>query len=177
VPVMQGELLGKAHSINHFASDLGDPTSTHGGVPGGNAVTCRWQLEPDEALLIEVTPPTPCPYWDVQVGNGWYESWDYRHHSSGITARQAVLNADGSVTLVLSQRDPGTVNWLEAAHHRQGHLAVRWQLSEGQLPLPECTVVKADEVAKITGLPAISPERRRLQRRARRHAVERRFRL
>ena len=84
VPMFQGEMLAKGGDrINTFATDIGDPTSTSGGVPGGNAVTARWRLEPDEALLVQVTPPDPCPYWDVQVGNGWYESFDYRWFFSG----------------------------------------------------------------------------------------------
>lgn len=177
VPVMQSELINKADSVNHFKTDFGDPTSNHGGVPGGNAVTARWRLEEDEALLIRVTPPNPCPYWDIQVGNGWYESWDYRYYFSGITAPQAVMNADGSVTLVISQRDPGTANWLEAAHHREGHVAIRWQLTEGQLPIPECTVVKVEQVAALTALPRVDATERQTQRHQHRQAVDRRFRL
>ena len=176
LPAMQAELAAKGNSINRFATDIGDPTSKFGGVPGGNAVTMRWHLEADEALLARVMPPTPCPYWDVQVGNVWYESWDYRHFLSGIGHQQAALHDDGSVTIVLSERDPGTRNWVQTAGHRDGHMAIRWQLSDGQLPLPECRVVKVDEVAKHTGLPVVSETQRRSHRRAQRAAVERRFR-
>lgn len=175
VPMMHAELLAKESSINSFATDIGDPTSNLGGVPGGNAVTARWRLEKDEALLVQVTPPEPCAYWDVQVGNSWYETWDYRHFFSGLTCEQVKQADGGSVTLVLSQDDPGTANWLETAHHREGHIAIRWQLTDGQLPIPVCTVVKVDEVRKRTGLPPVSPEQRRQQRLALRYSVERRF--
>jgi len=176
VPMFQGELLGKGGDrINSFATDIGDPTSTSGGVPGGNAVTARWHLEPDEALLVRVTPPDPCPYWDVQVGNGWYESFDYRWFCSGLTCAQAVYADDGSCTLVLSERDPGTANWLEAAHHRDGHIAIRWQLTD-TLPIPECTVVKVADVATHAGLTRVSSAERDAQRRGRREAFDRRFR-
>ena len=177
VPLLQGELLGKAATINSFKTDIGDPTSNMGGVPGGNAVTARWRLEEDEALLVQVTPPEPCAYWDVQVGNGWYETWDYRHFFAGLTCENSVLGDDGSVTLVLSQRDPGTVNWLDTAHHREGHIAIRWQLTDGALPVPACTVVKVDDVRDRTGLPPVSPDERKQQRRRLRESVERRFRL
>ena len=104
LPMFQSELLGKGGDrINTFATDIGDPTSTSGGVPGGNTVTGRWRLEPDEALLVQVTPPDPCPYWDVQVGNGWYESFDYRWFFSGLTSAQAEHNPDGSITLVIAR--------------------------------------------------------------------------
>jgi hypothetical protein len=176
VPLMQSEMIDKGSAKNRFATDIGDPTSRSGGVPGGNAVTARWALEPHQALLVEVTPPTPCAYWDVQVGNGWYESLDYRNHFSGLTCAQAHLAADGSVTLVVAQEDPGTVNWLEAAHHRQGHIAIRWQLSNDQLPIPRCAVVDVDSVPARTGLPRVSAETRRAQRRALRAAFDARFR-
>lgn len=164
VPMMQGELLDKGTAKNTFKTDIGDPTSTSGGVPGGNAVTARFALEPDEALLVDVTPPVPCAYWDVQVGNGWYESFDYRHRFSGLTCEGAHLHQDGSVTLVLAGRDPGVVNWLETAAHREGHLAIRWQLSDGNLPLPRTRVVHVDEVATITGLPRVDAATRAAQR-------------
>ena len=153
VPHLHSELVAKAEALNTFATDIGDPTS-QGGVPGGNAVTGRWALEPEQALIIRMVPPEPCAYWDVQVGNGWYETFDYRHHVSGLTCEGAHVAADGSVTLVLSDGDPGTVNWLETAHHREGHIAIRWQLTNGQLPLPETTVVPVDQVQRVTGLPS-----------------------
>ena len=173
LPMMLGEQQRK--SPNSFATDIGDPTSKSGGVPGGNAVTARWQLEPHQALLVEFTPPTPCPYWDVQVGNIWYESFHYRQFFSGLTHEQAHVNGDGSVTLVLSEQDPGTANWLETAQHRQGHIAVRWQLTDGKLPIPRCTVVDASEVAERTGLPRVDDEERRSQREGLRISFNERF--
>jgi hypothetical protein len=175
-PAMQSEMVKKGETPNLFAVDIGDPTEAFGGVPGGNAVTLRWRLEPDEALLVEVRPPIPCAYWDIQLGNVWYESFDYRQVFSGICDRQAALNPDGSATIVLSDRDPGVCNWVEAAGHREGHLAVRWQLTDGQLPLPATRVVKAADVARLTGLPPVKPAQRQADRRAMRAAVERRFR-
>jgi len=164
VPMMQGELLAKGDRKNSFATDVGDPTSTSGGVPGGNAVIARWSIGPDQALIVRVTPPTPCAYWDVQVGNGWYESFDFRHHFSGLTCDGAQLQPDGSVVLVVADRDPGVANWLEAAGHREGHIAIRWQLTDGSLPLPETTVVDVEEVVAATGLPLVSPQERARQR-------------
>lgn len=173
LPMMQGELLDKA--VNSFVTDVGAPTSTSGGVPGGNAVTARWSIGPDEALLVTVTPPEPCAYWDVQVGNGWYESFDYRHRFSGLTCEGAAFADDGSFTLVVSDRDPGVANWLEAAGHREGHIAIRWQLTEDNLPIPETRVVKLDEVAALTGLPPVGADERAVQRRQLASSFDSRF--
>ena len=116
VPMMQGELLEKGAQKNAFKTDIGDPTSTSGGVPGGNAVTARWALEPEEALIVKVTPPTPCAYWDVQVGNGWYESFDYRHRFAGSPAR--------------ARRSTPTARSPWLSHTRPG----RGQLARGRRP-------------------------------------------
>ena len=173
IPMFQSEMVAKTK--NSFVTDIGDPTSTSGGVPGGNAVTARWSLAHDEALLVQVTPPTPCAYWDVQVGNGWYESFNYRNYFSGLTCAGADLNTDGSVTLVLSDEDPGTANWLEAAGHSEGHIAIRWQLTDGNLPIPHCTVVKTATVRDQTSLPIVTPEFREQQRQALRYSANARF--
>jgi hypothetical protein len=177
VPMMQGELLDKGEHKNAFTTDIGDPTSTSGGVPGGNAVTARWSLETDEALIVKVLPPTPCAYWDVQVGNGWYESFNYRHHFSGLTCEGATLADDGSVALVVADQDPGVENWLETVGHREGHIAIRWQLTDGNLPIPETTVVKLGDVADLTQLPSVPAQERDRRRALLADSFDARFRL
>ncbi|WP_197376994.1 DUF1214 domain-containing protein [Mycolicibacterium baixiangningiae] len=174
-PMMQQEMLDKADRLNTFKTDIGDPTSNAGGVPGGNAVIARWALSPDEALVVTVTPPSPCAYWDVQVGNGWYESFDYRHFFSGLTCEGAHLDDNGRLTVVVSEHDPGTTNWLETAGHRQGHIAVRWQLSGDQLPIPDTTVVPVDQVPDLTGLPLVDPGQRGVARNLLADSFDRRF--
>jgi hypothetical protein len=173
IPRFLDELASKP-APNTFKTDIGDPTSG-GGVPGGNAVTARWLIEPDQALIIRVRPPVPCEYWDVQVGNGWYETFDYRHHFSGLTDA-AAFSDDGLVTLVLSEHDPGTVNWLETAGHRAGHIAIRWTLTEGRLPLPETELIPVSDVRQSTGLPTVTFEERAAERALLEQSVERRFR-
>ena len=175
IPMMQGELLRKGEHTNAFATDVGDPTSTSGGVPGGNAVTARWALEPDQALIVRVTPPASCAYWDVQVGNGWYESFDYRSFFSGLTCEGVDLAGDGSVILVLSEGDPGTVNWVETAGHREGHIAIRWQLTDGDLPLPDTEVVALESVAATTGLRRVDGDERAQERAHLRRSFDTRF--
>jgi hypothetical protein len=175
LPLFQGEMREKKRWVNAFTTDVGAPTSDAGGVPGGNAVVARWSIQQNEALVVTVVPPQPCAYWDVQVGNVWYESFDYRYVFSGYTCENSHLDDDGSVTFVVADRDPGTVNWLEAAGHREGHIALRYQLSGGKLPIPVTRVVAIGEVASITGLPAVSPEERSAARQEQAASFAKRF--
>jgi hypothetical protein len=178
VPVMQGMVRSnREHSVNCFETADGAVQSA-GGVPGGSPITGYWRLEPDEALVMNVTPPEDCYYWDIQVGNCWYESFDYRHFISGLGGRQLEKNADGSVTLILSEQDPGTVNWLQCAGHTEGHMAIRWQAIAGEPPKPACHRAKLSEISQLAGhLRRVSERERQMQQRARRRAVEQRFRL
>ena len=83
-----------------------------------------WELAPDEALVIEATPPR-CDYWNFQVNNWWMESLDYRHHRIALNHHEAQLEADGSVRLVLAHEDPGVANWLETTGIRSFNIAIR----------------------------------------------------
>jgi hypothetical protein len=77
-----------------------------GGDPNIRIWLGFWRLAPDEALLIEATPPS-CDYWNFQLGNVWAESLDYRTRRVHINSGQAVLRDDGSFQLVVSAEDPG----------------------------------------------------------------------
>ena len=99
-----------------------------------------WELAPDEALVIEVTPP-PCEYWNFQLNNHWMESLDYRYHTIAVNNRQARLREHGSVRIVVAHRDPGADNWIETAGHRRGTMCLRW-VGAHEHPEPTTRVVK-----------------------------------
>ncbi len=84
-----------------------------------------WELGPDEAWVVEVTPPE-CEYWNFQVNNHWMESLDYRWHRIALNHHEARRREDGSVRLVLAHRDPGVENWLDTAGHARGTACLRW---------------------------------------------------
>jgi hypothetical protein len=105
-----------------------------------------WELEPDEALVVEVTPPR-CDYWNFQLCNHWMESLDYRYHQVAINKHQARPEPDGSVRLVVAHRDPGLPNWLQTAGHRQGTMTFRW-IRADEHPQPQTRVVKLGELSR-----------------------------
>ena len=92
----------------------------------------RWRLAPHEALVIEATPPE-CATWNLQVGNFWMESLDYRYHRVHLNKFTADVESDGSVKIVLAHRDPGSgwPNWLETCDHSEGAMLFRYVGAKG----------------------------------------------
>ena len=107
----------------------------------------RWQLDRDEALLIEVTPPD-CTTWNLQIGNFWMESLDYRYHRIHVNKFTANYEDDGSVRIVLAHRDPGKrfPNWLETCDHDQGAMLFRYVGASDHPPIAT-RVVAFEELA------------------------------
>ena len=105
-----------------------------------------WNLAPDEAWVIEVTPPE-CYYWNFQVDNWWMESLDYRFVKCTVNKTTAKLEPDGKLILVLAAQDPGFGNWLDTAGHNEGTVLLRWAGATDN-PLPEAKVVKLADIRK-----------------------------
>jgi hypothetical protein len=106
-----------------------------------------WELGPDEAYVMDVTPPD-CEYWNFQVNNHWMESLDYRYHRIALNHHEAARREDGSVRLVLAHEDPGVPNWLETAGHRRGTCCLRW-VGAREHPDPAVRIVPFTEVRHL----------------------------
>lgn len=120
-----------------------------GGVPDIAYYHSYWRLGPDEALVVDATPP-PCDHWNFQLNNHWMESLDYRHHRIHVNSKTASARADGSVRVVVAHRDPGVPNWIETAGHAFGTMCWRWVRPEVEPPPePRCRVVPVDEVRAL----------------------------
>lgn len=107
-----------------------------------------WQIEPDEAWLIEVTPPE-CYYWNFQLDNWWMESLDYRFRQITVNKHSAKVDETGAVRIICAARDPGleagSYNWIDTCGHVEGTALLRW--AGAQLhPLPKARVVKLVEL-------------------------------
>lgn len=108
-----------------------------------------WRLAPDEALIIEVTPPS-CEFWNFQVNNHWMESLDYRYFPIHVNAHSAVYEKDGSVKIVVAHKNPGCPNWLTTAGHPCGTMLFRWVKADSH-PQPKTRVVKTEALSKELG--------------------------
>lgn len=125
-----------------------DPAVTGGahGDPNMFFYMGYWRLAPDEALVIEVTPPV-CQYWNFQINNHWMESLDYRYHRVHTNKHTTHYEADRSVRLVVAAKDPGVANWLDTAGHVVGTMALRWAKAQSH-PQPTCRVVTLADLAR-----------------------------
>ncbi len=137
--------MRKKAPVNAFHLPDAENHRLLGGDPNIRIWLGVWELGPDEALVIEVTPPN-CRYWNFQLGNIWAESLDYDFRRVHINSGQAELQADGALQLVVAQRDPGHPNWIDTAGHDHGTMAVRWVLADAH-PEPLCRIVKLSEIA------------------------------
>ena len=97
-----------------------------------------WTLRPGEAWVIETEVPD-CPYWNFQLDNWWMESLDHAHRVT-VNKHTAVLGDDGTLTIVVADRDPGWGNWIDTTGHTSGTALLRW-LGADHHPIPRCTVV------------------------------------
>ena len=106
-----------------------------------------WKLQPHEVLVISFIPPD-CDTWNFQLNNYWMESLDYRYFPISINKHSAKVDADGRVTMLISQVNPGLHNWLDVCHHTEGTMCLRWyRLRNGAKPVvPDCKVVDIKEL-------------------------------
>lgn len=105
-----------------------------------------WQLADHQALVIDLTPPD-CDYWNFQLNNHWMESLDYRYHTIALNKHSAVARPDGSVRLIVADRDPGLGNWIDTCGHRRGTMCLRWVRAK-ERPLSVTRVWAWDELVR-----------------------------
>lgn len=112
-----------------------------------------YQCAEDEALIIEVKLPKSY-YWSIQLCSHFWEARDYHLRQTSLNGHQAEIDEDGMFRAVISHRDPGIANWLDAGGHDQGLLAIRYYEPDST-PIPSVRRVKLSELAEV--LPASTP--------------------
>ncbi len=115
-----------------------------GGDPNIRMWLGQWKLDPDEALVIEATPPQ-CDYWNFQLANIWAESLDFENRPVHVNSGTATYREDGSFRLVVAHENPGVPNWIDPSHHHHGVMALRWVRTDAH-PKPSVRVVPLQSV-------------------------------
>jgi hypothetical protein len=157
VPLPVGTRVGDAHALGHetahAASEFADPYQVPDANFGWSARDAcysygSFELDDDEALVITHRPP-PCRFWNMVVWNQFmatYGAAEGPDARCSVNCHSAVLNGDGSVTIVLSRGMTPHPNSLTTLGYPRGNLAFRWFLADGVPARPEVKLVKVSEV-------------------------------
>jgi len=132
-----------------------------------------YELDDDEALIIETSLPEQCLYRSLILTNDLYETTDWYNFHSSLNDSQSVPDADGKLRVVVSAKDPQVPNWLDTAGYPLGMIQGRWTGCTEQ-PTP---VVRKVEFAEVRGLlpedtPVVSAEMRQAIISKRRKALQ-----
>jgi len=107
-----------------------------------------FEIEDDEALVIETEIPDDCSYWGFQLVDEFWRSLDWVHRQTSLNGFTARLDTDGKFRAVVSARDPGVPNWLDTIGHKVGMIYGRWTNSASSIA-PTVTKVKVGDVRKF----------------------------
>ncbi len=124
--------LAQPNEVRYWSEMVGGAGFTE---PNIHYVRGSWQLEPDEALVIEVDPP-PCRYWNVLLYSRFLNSLDHRSRRVSLTDGTAQL-VDGRSRIVISATDPGGPgDWLDNEGRSFGLFVFRFLQPEREPDLP-----------------------------------------
>ncbi len=148
-------------------------------MPGALAKQVYWpacfQLNADEALIIETEIPARAPYWNIQLNDPFFNALEYVYRLSSSNGHYAKLSSDGKYRAVIALDDPGVPNWLDPAGYTEGGIYGRWYDCDSE-PVPTITRVKLSALRDYlpADTPIVSPEARAEELRQRVRACQRR---
>jgi hypothetical protein len=175
----QGERFMPRNAFN-------EPNAASGATGGGQSTNLYaggvYELEPDEALVIESRVRVEPQYMGLSLCNLWGESHDFANHQSSLNGFQAEVDPDGVLRFVIAHRDPAVPNWLDTTGHREGFMSPRWTYADTppREDWPTVTARKVPFDQLREHLPestrTVSPSERMEQIRIRQAHVQRRYR-
>ena len=144
------------------------------GKRGRAAANMYWELQPDEALIVEFDAHDGL--WMFTNMGVFFNSMDYLYRPVSYTPSRTKTDRDGRIRLVMAHRDPHVHNWLDTQGFTRGNLTYRHML-EGEPAVLDTRVVKHDDL--LDALPAdtamVSAEERTAAMWERFHGIRRRY--
>jgi hypothetical protein len=120
------------------------PMQPPSAMAGAWFVPVSWELQPDQALVVEYEIPTGAPYVGICLTNRWGEMIDIETRQTSLNLAQSRIDND-RVRVLLSTKDFGVHNWLDAGGYRSG--VVTWRASTPDQPsTPTVTVIRTDQI-------------------------------
>ncbi|ODQ92542.1 DUF1214 domain-containing protein [Mycolicibacterium flavescens] len=107
-------------------NEIGQPASNAEFLANQLQSNGHFQLADDEVLVLTIDPGD-AGYFIVPTYNIWTITDDYWSEPGSLNNEQAVRNADGTYTVVISPTDPGAANWVSTSGLNQGAIAIRFQ--------------------------------------------------
>jgi hypothetical protein len=146
-----------------------------GGLAGQFYYEGVYELNDDEALIIETRVPAQCLYRSIILTNQLYETTDWHNNHSSLNDSQAHPDSDGILRVVVSARDPAVPNWLDTAGYPKGVIQGRWTgCTEKPIPTMQKVALTAVRDLLPDDTPSVSQAQRQEIIRARRSALQQR---
>ena len=145
--------------LNLPVNTLTEPRPTPGGLATQFSAVGHYDLADDQAMIVTVPAAghRVAPYQGIQLGSMWYISLDYINHQTSLTADQARVDPDGMLRFVISEQDPGVLNWLERTGHSRGYVQLRWQRLTRELTAEDGPSAEVLPVSELPGPAAVLP--------------------
>jgi hypothetical protein len=128
-----------------------DYSGTGGGLDDQWYQEGCYALDDGEVLLVETALDPTCTAYSLSLTDAAFSTLDWTNAQSSLNRRQAVVDSDGVLRVVVGSVDPGVANWLDTTGHTSGALQFRWS---GTPAAPRVTVRLVPAVALDDLLPA-----------------------
>jgi hypothetical protein len=152
-----------------------EPTRMVGALVKQTYWPACFQLEEDEALVIETEIPERAPYWNIQLNDPYFNALEYVYRLSSTNGHFARLSSDGKFRAVIALTDPGVPNWLDPAGYKEGGIYGRWYDCDSE-PHPTIERVKLADLRRHLpdDTPVVTPGERAEELRQRVRGCQRR---
>ncbi|MEE8165622.1 MAG: hypothetical protein V3T64_08635 [Myxococcota bacterium] len=128
-----------------------------------------FRLASDDEALVVTVELGGAEYFIAPITNAWGTTNGIQDRTGSLNRAQSIANEDGTLTYVLSVKDPGVHNWLDPSDMHEGFLTLRW--AEFEKGRPDESLSATSKVVLLrdlmehlpAGTPLVSPEQRRKQ--------------
>ena len=125
--------------------------STQGGLAAQWYHEGVFDLGEGDALLIEAEVPADCDSFSLSLTDPLFCTVDWVHAQSSLNHRQAVVDDDGVLRVVVAGSDPGVDNWLDTTGYHAGVVQCRWMGSTHPPATTVGVVPMTDVLARLPG--------------------------
>ncbi len=137
--VVEAMVMSGVNRVNHLRADgvvnrlIAVDYSANGGLSRQWYHEGCFSLDDDQVLLVEAQLPPGCDAFSLSLTDAFFSTIDWANAQSSLNQRQAVIDRDLVLRVVVATRDPGVHNWLDTTGHEFGVMQFRW-MGGGEAP-------------------------------------------